>query len=146
MNYPMGFDEITKYVIEPGIHQPSVQCALFFNKDAYNKLPADLKWIVDIAAKETQLWSTAWQEQLNIEAIKLFKKKVEFVKMDDESITTFAKQTKEYLDELKGKYPNVKVTLDSQEQFKKDFAEWREIRSGLTPWPIDDYISGKRLQ
>lgn len=146
MNYPMGFDEITKYVIEPGIHQPSVQCALFFNKDAYNKLPADLKWIVDIAAKETQLWSTAWQEQLNIEAIKLFKEKVEFVKMDDESITNFAKQTKEYLEELKAKYPNVKVTLDSQEQFKKDFAEWREIRSGLTPWPIDDYISGKRMQ
>lgn len=146
MNYPMGFDEITKYVIEPGVHQPSVQCALFFNKEAYEKLPADLKWIVNIAAKETQLWSTAWQENLNVEAIKLFKKKVEFVKMDDESISTFAKATKEYLEGVKAKYPEVKTTLDSQEQFKKDFAEWREIRSGLTPWPIDDYISGKRLQ
>jgi TRAP-type mannitol/chloroaromatic compound transport system substrate-binding protein len=145
-NYPRGVDEITKYVIEPGVHQPSVQCALFFNKDAYNKLPADLKWIIDIAAKETQLWSTAWQEQLNIEAIKLFKKKVEFVKMDDESITSFAKRTKEYLDELKAKHPDVKKTLDSQEAFKSDFAEWREIRSGLTPWPIDDFIKGKRLQ
>ena len=60
-----------------------VQCAFFINKDAYNKLPADLKWIVDIAAKETQLWSTAWQENLNIEAIKLFKEKVEFVQMDE---------------------------------------------------------------
>lgn len=146
INYPMGFDEITKFVLEPGIHQPSVQCAFFFNKDAYNKLPADLKWIIDIAAKETQLWSTAWQEQLNIEAIKLFKEKVEFVKMDDEAITAFAKRTKEYLEELKAKYPEVKVTLDSQEQFKKDFAEWREIRSGLTPWPLDDYINGKRMQ
>jgi TRAP-type mannitol/chloroaromatic compound transport system substrate-binding protein len=146
INYPMGFDEITKYVIEPGIHQPSVQCALFFNMDAYNKLPADLKYIIDIAAKETQLWSTAWQEQLNIEAIKLFKEKVEFVKMDDEAITAFAKRTKDYLEEVKAKYPDVKYTLDSQEQFKKDFAEWREIRSGLTPWPIDDFINGKRMQ
>jgi TRAP-type mannitol/chloroaromatic compound transport system substrate-binding protein len=136
MNYPMGFDEITKYVITPGIHQPSVQCALFFNKDAYNKLPADLKWIIDIAAKETQLWSANWQENLNIEAIK----------MDETAITDFAKVTKEYLEELKAKHPNVKVTLDSQEQFKKDFAEWREIRGGLTPWPLDDYIAGKRLQ
>jgi TRAP-type mannitol/chloroaromatic compound transport system substrate-binding protein len=146
MNYPMGFDEITKYVITPGIHQPSVQCALFFNKDAYNKLPADLKWIIDIAAKETQLWSANWQENLNIEAIKLFKKKVEFVKMDETAITDFAKVTKEYLEELKAKHPNVKVTLDSQEQFKKDFSEWREIRGGLAPWPLDDYIAGKRLQ
>ncbi len=146
INYPMGFDEITKYVLTPGIHQPSVQCAFFFNKDAYNKLPADLKYIVDIAAKETQLWSTAWQENLNIEAIKLFKKKVEFVKMDEAAISSFAKMTKEYLEELKAKYPNVKTTLDSQELLKKDFAEWREVRSGLAPWPIDDYISGKRLQ
>jgi TRAP-type mannitol/chloroaromatic compound transport system substrate-binding protein len=146
MNYPMGFDEITKYVITPGVHQPSVQCAFFFNKDAYNKLPADLKWIVDIAAKETQLWSTAWQENLNIEAIKLFKKKVEFIKMDETAITDFAKMTKTYLEELKGKYPNVKVTLDSQELLKKDFSEWREIRGGLAPWPLDDYIAGKRMQ
>jgi TRAP-type mannitol/chloroaromatic compound transport system substrate-binding protein len=146
INYPMGFDEITKYVIEPGVHQPSVQCAFFINKDAWEKLPADLKWIVDIAAKETQLWSSAWQENLNIEAIKLFKQKVEFVRMDDEAITSFAKRTKEYLEELKAKHPDVKKTLDSQELFKKDFAEWREIRSGLTPWPIDDFINGKRLQ
>jgi TRAP-type mannitol/chloroaromatic compound transport system substrate-binding protein len=146
INYPMGFDEITKYVIEPGVHQPSVQCAIFINKDAYNKLPADLKWIVDIAAKETQLWSNAWQEQLNIEAIALFKKKLEFVKMDDEATAAFAKKTKEYLDTLKAKHPDVKKTLDSQEQFKKDFAVWREIRSGLTPWPTDDFIKGKRLQ
>jgi TRAP-type mannitol/chloroaromatic compound transport system substrate-binding protein len=146
MNYPMGFDEITKYVIEPGVHQPSVQCALFINKDAWDKLPADLKWIVDTAAKETQLWSNAWQENLNIEAIKLFKEKVEFVRMDDETITNFAKRTKEYLDELKAKHPDVKKVLDSQEAFRKDFAEWREIRSGVTPWPLDDYIAGKRTQ
>ncbi len=146
MNYPMGFDEITKYVIEPGVHQPSVQCGLFINMDSWNKLPADLQWIVKIAAKETQLWSNAWQENLNIEAIKLFKESVEFVKMDDESITEFAKVTKAYLDEVKAKYPNVKKTLDSQEEFKRDFAEWREIRSGLTPWPLDDFINGKRMQ
>ncbi len=146
MNWPMGFDEITKFVISPGAHQPSVQSALFINMDAWNKLPADLQWIVKIAAKETQLWSNAWQENLNIEAIRMFKEKVEFVKMDDEAITAFAKRTKEYLEDLKAKHPDVKKTLDSQEQFKIDFADWREIRSGLTPWPIDDFINGKRTQ
>jgi len=146
MNWPMGFDEITEFVISPGAHQPSVQSALFINMDAWNELPADLQWIVKIAAKETQLWSNAWQENLNIEAINMFKEKVEFVKMDDEAITAFAKRTKEYLEELKEQYPDVKKTLDSQEQFKIDFADWREIRSGLTPWPIDDFIDGKRTQ
>ncbi|HKL24923.1 MAG TPA: TRAP transporter substrate-binding protein DctP [Desulfuromonadales bacterium] len=144
INYPMGFDEITKYVIEPGVHQPSVQTSCFINKDAWDKLPADLQWIVKIAAKETQLWANAWQENLNMEAIKLFKEKVEFVRMDDETLNSFAKRTHEYLEELKGKYPDVKKTLDSQELFKKDFAEWREIRGGVAPWPYDMYISGEQ--
>ena len=144
INYPMGFDEITKYVIEPGVHQPSVQTSCFINKDAWDKLPADLQWIVKIAAKETQLWANAWQENLNMEAIKLFKEKVEFVRMDDETLNSFAKRTHEYLEELKGKYPDVKKTLDSQDAFKRDFAEWREIRSGVAPWPYDMYISGEQ--
>lgn len=146
INYPMGFDDITKYVIEPGVHQPSVQCGLLFNKDAWNKLPDDLKWIVKIAAKETQLWSNAWIENLNVEAINKFAKKIEFVKMDKDTRIAFAKTTKTYLDSLKAKYPDVKKVLDSQEDFKKDFATWREQRSGVAPWPIDDYIKGKHLQ
>ncbi len=146
INYPMGFDEITKYVIQPGVHQPSVQLSFFMNQDAWKELPADLQWIVKTAAKETQLWSTAWIENLNIQAIKLFKKKVEFIRMDPETISAFAQRTKDYLEELKSKNPDVKKVMESQEKFREDFAEWREERSGLTPWPIDDFIKGKHLQ
>jgi len=146
INFPMGFDDITKYVIEPGIHQPSVQCSVFFNKDAWDSLPADLQWIVKIAATETQLWSNTWIENLNIQAINQFKEKVEFVTMDDEALSAMAKTTKAYLDDLKAKNPDVKKTLDSQEQFKQDFSTWREQRGRVTPWPIDDYIGGKHTQ
>lgn len=146
INYPMGFDEITKYVIQPGVHQPSVQCALAFNMDAWKKLPEDLKWIVDTAAKELQLWSTAWQENLNIEAVRLFKQRVEFVKMDPDTINEFAKVSHDYLEELKQKFPDVKKVLDSQDQFKADFADWREERSGVAPWPYEQFVKGKHLQ
>ncbi len=146
INYPMGFDEITKYAIQPGVHQPGVQCALFFNMDAYKKLPEDLKWIIDIAAKETQLWSYNWINGLNAEAIRRFKKKVEIVKMDKETIIQFRKTTKKYLDGLKAKYPDVKKVLDSQEEFIKSFADWREARSGVTPWPYETFISGKTTE
>lgn len=146
INLPMGFDDVTKYVISPGVHQPSVQCAIFINKDAYDKLAPDLKWIIDIAAKETQLWSNAWQENLNIEAIRQFKERVEFVQMDDDAITQFAIKTRDFLEQVKARNPDVKKTLDSQEEFKREFAEWREIRGGITPWPIDDFIEGRRLQ
>ena len=146
INYPMGFDDITKYVIEPGVHQPGFQCDLMINQKAWDSLPADLQWIVKIAAKETQLWSNAWIENLNTEAINKFKEKIEFVTLDKDTRIAFAKTTKTYLDQVKAKFPDVKAALDSQEQFKKDFAEWRRQRSGVTPWPIDEYISGQHLQ
>ncbi len=146
INYPMGFDEITKYVIQPGVHQPGIQCGLFFNQKAYDKLPEDLKWIIDIAARETQLWSYNWINGLNAEAIRKFKEKVEIVKMDKESIIEFRKTTKKYIDSLKEKHPDVKKVMDSQEAFIAEYADWRDARSGVTPWPYKDFVSGKTTE
>jgi TRAP-type mannitol/chloroaromatic compound transport system substrate-binding protein len=143
INYPMGFDEVTKYSIQPGVHQPACQCAIFFNKKAWDELPEDLKWIVRIAAKETQLWSYNWVNALNAKAIELFKKKIELVRMDTETLIEFRKTTKQYLDSLKEKYPDVKKVLDSQEAFIEEYAVWRDARSGVTPWPYETYISGR---
>ena len=53
------------------------------------KLPEHYQWILDIAAKETQLWSYNWINALNAEAIRRFKEKVEIVKMDKETIHRF---------------------------------------------------------
>jgi TRAP-type mannitol/chloroaromatic compound transport system substrate-binding protein len=146
INYPMGFDEITKYAIQPGVHQPGIQCAIFFNKDAYDKISEDLKWIIDICAKETQLWAYNWINGLNAEAIRLFKEKVEIVKMDKEAVIAFRKTTKKYLDDLKSKHPDVKKVLDSQEAFLESFADWRDARSGVTPWPYETFIEGRTTE
>ncbi len=146
INYPMGFDEITKYVIQPGVHQPGIQCGLFFNKDAYNKLPEDLKWIIDICAKETQLWSYNWINALNAKAIRLFKENVEFVEMDEATRIEFRKTTKLYIDSVKAKYPDVKKVMDSQEAFIEDYADWRKARGGVAPWPYETYINGQTYE
>jgi TRAP-type mannitol/chloroaromatic compound transport system substrate-binding protein len=146
MNYPMGFDEISKFVIEPGVHQPASQCAVFFNKDAYNALPEDLKQIIDICARETQLWSVNWINSLNAEAINLIAKKVEIVQMDKETLIEFRKTTQAYVESLKSQFPDVKKIMDSQEAFLKEFTAWRDARKNLAPWSYEDYISGKMNQ
>jgi TRAP-type mannitol/chloroaromatic compound transport system substrate-binding protein len=143
INYPMGFDEITKYVIQPGVHQPGIQCALFFNQKSWDELPEDLKWIVKIAAAETQAWSYNWVNALNAEAINRFQENVEIVKMDTDTLIEFRKVAKEYLESVKAEYPMVKKVLDSQEAFIDEFAVWRDARSGATPWPYETYISGR---
>ncbi len=146
MDWPMGFDDITKYVIEPGVHQPGSQCAIFFNKDAWDKLPEDLKWIVKTAAKETQLWSVNWINSLDSEALNMMAKKVEIVQMDKDTLIQFRKTTHAYLDTLKKKYPDVKKVLDSQDAFKKEFEPWRKARGGVAPWSYETYISGRIYQ
>ncbi len=146
INYPMGFDEITKYAIQPGVHQPGFQCDIIMNQKAYDALPEDLKWIIDICAKETQLWSYNWINSLNAKAMKMFKENVEIVKMDKETIIEFRKMTKTYLDSVKAKFPDVKEALDSQEAFISEYAVWREARSGATPWPYEDFIQGKTTE
>ena len=111
--------------------------------DAWNKLPDDLKWIVKIAAAETNAWSYNWINALNADAIKMFKEKIEIVQMDEATVIEFRKVTKAYVDELKAKYPDVKKAMDSQEAFQEEFAIWREARGGATPWPYETFISGK---
>lgn len=143
VNWPMGFDEVTKYIIEPGVHQTGCQFAFFFNKQAYDKLPDDLKWILDTAAKETQLWSYSWIDNLNAEAIQLFEKHSTIVQMDDATIVDFAKTTQQYLEKVKERCPDCKRLLESQEQLKKDYADWRTARAGVTPWPLDEVVKGK---
>jgi len=145
-NMPMGFHEITKYVIEPGVHQPSCQFDVVINKKKWDELPDDLKAIVEICAKETQLWTNAWQENLNIGAIKLIGEKVEYIKMDDATIIEFAKTSHKYLSDLMAKDPDVKKVIGSQREFKKAYAPWRELRGNVVPWPYEDIIKGKLTQ
>jgi TRAP-type mannitol/chloroaromatic compound transport system substrate-binding protein len=130
----------------PGVHQPSCQFDVAINMDKWKALPEDLKIIVETAAKETQLWSNAWSENLNIEALKMISAKSEFVKMDDATIVDFAKASFQFLDDLKKKDPDVKKVLDSQEKFKDDFAAWRDLRGRLAPWPQADVLKGRLTQ
>ena len=133
VNFPMGFDEVTKYIIQPGVHQPACQFAFFFNKESYDKLGDDLKWILDTAAKETQLWSYSWINNLNAEAIRRFKENSEIVMMDEAAIVDFAKTTQAYLEKVKERCPDCKRLLESQEALKKDFADWRVCQSRCYP-------------
>jgi TRAP-type mannitol/chloroaromatic compound transport system substrate-binding protein len=143
---PSGVHEITRYVIEPGVHQPSCQFDVVINKQRWDELPDDLKAIVEISAKETQLWANAWEQNLNIDALEIMSKTTQFVRMDDATIVDFAKATFKYLDEVAARNPDVKKVLDSQEEFKKQFAFWREMRGGVVPWPREMVLQGKLRQ
>ena len=102
-----------------------------------------MKGILDTAANETQLWSYSGLNNLNAEAVRRFKENSEIVAMDAETAVDIAKTTQAYHEKVKERCPDCKRLLESQEELKKDFADWREARAGVTPWPMEDVIQGK---
>ena len=142
ITYGMGFHEICKFVIEPGVHQPSAQMDLFINMKKWEELPQDLKAIVEICAAETDAWFYQYNEMANAKAIAMLKEAgVQFVKMDEETLNEFRKMTDSYVNELKEKYPSVKKIRESQENFIAYHGAWKELRSGVSSWPAEKFLA-----
>ncbi len=51
-NFEAGLAEVAKFVIVPGFHQPTTATAYVANRAAYDKLPADFKAVLGVAARE----------------------------------------------------------------------------------------------
>ena len=63
-NISMGFHKIAKYIIYPGVHQPTAPFELVINKEAWAKLsPADKKLVETVAKRVTiEFWLKVGQE------------------------------------------------------------------------------------
>ncbi|MDQ7032416.1 MAG: TRAP transporter substrate-binding protein DctP [Desulfonauticus sp.] len=147
ITYPMGFQDIAKNVMVPGWHQTAVQLMFEVNKKAYDELPDHLKKVLEIASRETQLWDIARSEFNNAKAIEKYKKDgVKFNKLSDKSLNELRKVTKKYLDKLRKENPFLDKVLASQEQFIKEYAQWKDLRSGVSAYPYEEYIKGKHYE
>jgi len=51
-NFEAGLAEVAKYVLVPGVHQPTTATCYVANRGAYDKLPADFKAAMAVAARE----------------------------------------------------------------------------------------------
>ena len=116
----LGIWEVCKYVITPGVHQPTSGVELLINKDAYNSLPDDIKPALDAAIGSMRLKNWLYMEKQNLEAVKFFKENgVQEVQMDPETIATFIEWSNEYLDKQAEKDEFFKEVWGSQKTFGK---------------------------
>ena len=100
----MGFHEICKYVIVPGVHQPSGTNLFIVNKNAYNSLPADLKVLLDTAIVSASAKNGLWIAQQNIDAVNFYMSKgVKIVRLDQKTQDTLIQWAVEYMTELSAK-------------------------------------------
>lgn len=116
----LGIWEVCKYVMLPGIHQPSSATELIVNKDAYAALPDDLKTALLYATERWRFKNYLWMESKNLEAVEFFKQKgIKTIVMEPESVKTMVKWAEDYMDELAAKDAFFAKVWNSQRAFGK---------------------------
>jgi TRAP-type mannitol/chloroaromatic compound transport system substrate-binding protein len=132
-NIPMGFHKIAKYVIIPGVHQPSAPFELCVNKAAWGKLSDKDKRLVELAAKQVTLESWMRIGNEDAKALKFFKDAGnEIIELAPE----VQKETKvisiKWADEQAKANPWFDKVWKSQRTFEelwKDAASYRNVRN-----------------
>jgi len=120
----LGFHEIAKYLMNPGIHQPSTTCVEVVHEDSWAALPDDLKTIYIAAMHATAKQAFNDNVLLDIEALKFFENYpgLEMVVAPKELQDHFFMVA----DDLYGKYrdedPFFAEVYQSQLDFMADFA------------------------
>lgn len=122
----LGFPDVAKYMLVPGIHQPSTLLVAMVRKDRWEELPPDLKLIVMEASKAATLESSAFIMKEDAAAVdRILKKgKVEIVKMSPELQRQIAVIHAGVMDEFAAKDEKFRRVLESQRSFLKTWNQY----------------------
>lgn len=128
-DYLMGFYKIAKYYYYPGWQEPASFIELIVNKNSFDKLPDDLKKVVETAASSQCVKMMAEFEVKNVEYhIKLVdEEKVDFRKFPDDVLRTLRKYNDEVVQEIVDSDPMSKKVFDSYNKYQKATSKWTNI-------------------
>lgn len=128
-DYLMGFHNIAKYYYYPGWHEPGSTLELIINKDAYNKLPDDLKNIIGVAAKASNDLILSAFDMKNTEYFYKLKneEKVEFREYPVEVLSKLKAYTDQVISEISGLNEMSTKIYTSYKKFHKNISYWHGI-------------------
>jgi len=143
-DWSMGFQEVTKYWVLPGWHQPGPIGGLMINKKSYDKLDDITKFKFREAAMATQMWAWTYFEYSSAEYTnKFLEAGTEISRLDETALKKVQELSYKYLLEDAEKNPDHATILFSQTKYMKDFAAWRQYQSpfmfGRNPWGLDEF-------
>jgi len=132
-NISPGFHRVTKYVIIPGVHQPTAPFELVINQDAWDKLSDGDKQLIRDAAFQTTMnsWLTIGQE--DAKALEFFREQGnEIIELDPEVQYEAREAGLKWADEKAKENEWFKRVLDSQKAFAelwKDSNRYRNVKT-----------------
>ena len=142
-DWAMGFQEVTKYWVLPGWHQPGPVSGVMVNKASWDKLPDRTKFMFKEAAMATMMWSWTYFEYSSGEYTRRFKEKgITMTHLDQATLDKIQELSYNYLLVDAEANPDSAKIAFSQAKYFKDFGEWRTIQYpflfGRTPPKLDD--------
>lgn len=75
VNKTLGFQEVTKYITGPGMHQPGTLFTIGINKKKWDELPKDMQLLLESTARSVTMWG--WTKDLkdSMEAVEFYEQK-----------------------------------------------------------------------
>lgn len=129
-NISPGFHRVTKYVIIPGVHQPTAPFELVINKDAWGSLSEEDQQLIRDAAFQTTMnsWLTIGQE--DAKALEFFKEQGnEIIELDPEVQYAAREAGLEWAEEKAKENEWFARVLESQKQFADLWADAGKYRN-----------------
>lgn len=124
-----GFHKAAKYYYSPGWHEPNATLEALFNKDSFNALPKDLKFIVQQACQAMNMNMTCEYVARNQQTLQELKAEgvVQFRSFPDEVLSVLKEKSVEVVNELAASNKDVARVYESYKAFQDGVKEWHKI-------------------
>jgi TRAP-type mannitol/chloroaromatic compound transport system substrate-binding protein len=132
-DWAMGFQEVTKFLVLPGWHQPGPVSGVMISKKSWDKLSDRVKFMFKEAAMATMMWSWTYFEYSSGEYNRKFKEKgMQYSILDKATLDKIQELANKYMIEDAEANPDYAKVAFSQVKYFKDYAEWRKIQEPFT--------------
>src|SRR5688572_20225151 len=132
-NITPGFYKVAKYLIIPGVHQPTAPFELCINKDVWAKLSAEDRQLIELTAKLVTFETFTRIGNEDAKALEFFRKAGnEIIELDVEVQRQTRKIGLEWARKTSQGNPWFQKTLQSQLDFEKSWEgaeRWRTIKA-----------------
>ena len=127
----LGLHNAARYYYYPGWHEPGTTAEFVFSKKAYDRLPSELRAMLDHAAFSCNLQLLADYEMKNAAALSRlqteYKNKVEILQFPAQVLTTLRKLAKEVVEEEAARSPMARKVHESFASYQAKLSPWAGI-------------------
>lgn len=129
VDWSMGLQEVTKYVVKPGWHQPGPVSGIIMNRESYDKLSDRAKFILKQAAMTSMMWAWTYYEYASgVYHNRFIEAGTTVTRLDDDTLQQIEKVTaKRLLDDARENPDHAKLLL-SMYEYLVTIKHWREAQ------------------